>query len=124
MRFDFSHLSISLFPSKVLSSTRSEGDSVLNTRSRSITPRTIKRLSFQDLKLEPLNIEIELILTVILATLIVEKRTTIVETSSRKKTYLKSKNNSNKGKTHFKISGIPLIVYLWIKDKIVSDIFM
>jgi hypothetical protein len=116
MRFDFSHLSISLFSSEVLSSLRGGGESVLNARSRSITPRTIKRLSFQDLKLEPLSIGIELILAVILAGLIAEKRTTTIETSSQTKLILREKINSNKGKTHLKISGTPLIFYLWIKD--------
>jgi hypothetical protein len=116
MRFDFSHLSISLFSSEVLSSLRGGGESVLNARSRSITPRTIKRLSFQDLKLEPLSIGIELILAVILAGLIAEKRTTTIETSSQTKLILRAKINSNKGKTHLKISGTPLIFYLWIKD--------
>jgi hypothetical protein len=116
MRFYFSHLSISLFSSEVLSSLRGGGESVLNARSRSITPRTIKRLSFQDLKLEPLSIGIELILAVILAGLIAEKRTTTIETSSQTKLILRAKINSNKGKTHLKISGTPLIFYLWIKD--------
>ena len=65
-----------------------------------------------------------MILVVILAGLIAEKRTTTIETSSCTKLIFKSKNNSNKGKTHLKISGTPLIVYLWIKDSFVSDILM
>ena len=58
MQFDFSHLSLSFFSSKVLSSIRGEREAILNARLRSITPRTIKRLSFQDLKLESVIIGI------------------------------------------------------------------
>ena len=59
---------------------------------------------------------IELILTVILAGLIAEKRTTTIETSSCTRLILRAKNNSNKGKNHLKISSTPLTFYLWIKD--------
>lgn len=44
MQFDLSHLSISLFSLVVVLSIRDEGESILNIRLRSMTPRTIKKI--------------------------------------------------------------------------------
>ena len=68
MRFDFSHLSISLFSSEELSTVRSAGEETLNVRSRSMTSRTIWRFSCHVLKFVPFSIEIELMLALMLET--------------------------------------------------------
>ena len=66
MRFDFSHLSISLFLSEELSTVRGAGEETLNARSRSMTPRTIWRFSCHVMKFVPFSIGIELMLAVML----------------------------------------------------------
>ena len=114
MRFDFSHLSISLFSSEELSSVRCAGEETLNARSRSMTPRTIWRFSCHVLKFVPFSIGIELMLALMLETeLVVESK----NNKQAKQTHirLKTKINSNKGKPHLKISDTLLIFYLWIK---------
>ena len=59
-----------------------------------MTPRTIKRFSCHDLKLEPFSIGIELKLAIILAELFIdEQRTTNKITSSHKSK--KTNNNNN-----------------------------
>jgi len=74
-----------------------------------MTPRTILRFSCHDLKLEPFNIGIELMVTVILVGVISEQRTTNKQTKQAHIS-LKTKINSNKGKSHLKIPSTPLII--------------
>ena len=75
-----------------------------------MTVRSIERFSCHDLKLEPFNIGIELMLAVILVA-------DITESENNKQTKqahisLKIKLNSNKGKPYHKVPGTPLIFYL------------
>jgi hypothetical protein len=107
MRFDLSHLFISSFCSEVLSAVIGGGESALNARSKSITPRTIMTLSFQDLKFEPLSKGIEFMLAVMFAgSVIAELRTTNKQNMLKLILKIKVMINSNIGKSHYKISGI------------------
>ena len=76
-----------------------------------MTARAIKRFSYHDLKLELFNIRIKLMLAVILAADIIDQRTTNKQTKQAHIS-LKTKINSNKGKSHLKIPDTPLIFHL------------